>query len=135
MSNAKNTACVLRNLNGSDEYVPVAEVPFLNVNDRVFVGPFNFHEEAHGPSGSHTRNVCTPAGNIVEGSVCVIREVRPGDSQFRPVSDIDARVLHSGERAFAGVFRTHSENNGPYGSHKMLIALPASEVVEKPLAA
>jgi hypothetical protein len=103
---SKNITCVLREVGGSMEYVPVNEVPFLRRDDRVFVGPFNSHEEKHGPSGSHTRTVCTPAGQIIEGSVCVIREVSPGDSQFRPVADVDARVLNNGERAFAGCFRT-----------------------------
>ncbi|MBY0548767.1 MAG: hypothetical protein K2W95_15965 [Candidatus Obscuribacterales bacterium] len=52
--------CVLRELNGSQEYVPTCEVPVVEKGETLFIGPFNGQLENHGPSGSHRRTVCLP---------------------------------------------------------------------------
>lgn len=54
--------CVLRELAGSQEYVPTGEVPVVEEGETLFVGPFNGQLENHGPSGSHKRTVCLPVG-------------------------------------------------------------------------
>jgi hypothetical protein len=145
---SKSNTCVLRPINGDNDvqFVPVSEVAILNAGERVFIGSFNEQVEHVGPSKSHARTVCLPIGELSEAVIpanalvggklrsdavitqCVVREVKPGDSQFRPVGDVDSRTLKAGETLFTGVFRTVEENNGPYGSHKMLIALPLGEV-------
>lgn len=145
----KFDTCVLRAVRGEHDvqYVPLAEVPFLNPGERVFLGSFNETVEHVGPSNSHARTVCLPTGELSQAQIpanallpngklrsdavitqCVAREVRPGDTQFRPVGDVDARTLRAGETLFTGVFRTLNENRGPYGSHAMKIALPFGEV-------
>lgn len=141
---SKHTICVLRELSGRREFIPVSEVPFLVPGERAYIGEFNAQLEKHGPYGSHERTVCTPAGELASCAIpstalvggklradaqimqCVLREVVPGDTQYRPVSDV--QVLHDGEQIFTGVFRTQRENHGPYGSHSMLIALPFGEI-------
>ena len=48
------------------QYVPVAEVPACQrrPGTTVFCGRFYYEQERCGPSGSHVRWICTPAGDL-----------------------------------------------------------------------
>jgi hypothetical protein len=153
MSNSKTAICVVREVRqGDHQFVPANEVPNFVAGERVIVGAFTGNVENLGPSGSHKRTICLPVGETVEAVIpanalnaqgklvdgaavmqCVLRDVRPGDTQFRPVSDVG--VLNPGERLFTGVFRTQRENHGPSGSHSLLVALPFGAVTESRLSA
>lgn len=143
----KSVLCVVRPVRpGDEQFVPVREVPFLNAGEPVFRGQFSCTKENHGPSGSHQRTICLPIGKLTESVIpaaalsngklvddaellqCVLREVEPGDTQYRPIGDV--KLLNDGERLFTGIFRTHSENHGPSGSHSLLVALPLGDVTE-----
>jgi hypothetical protein len=54
--------CVLREVNGLMQYVPIDEVhPSLRVaGERLFIGTFSCDVVSSGPHGSHKRNICTP---------------------------------------------------------------------------
>ncbi len=145
--NSNIQVCVIRTISPNDnQFVPINEVPFFEVGERVFVGQFSSHKENHGPSGSHERTICQPSGPMVEATIperalnngklvdtasimqCVLREVEPGDTQFVPVGELP--YLNPGERLFTGVFRTQKEKHGPSGSHVINIALPFGAVSE-----
>lgn len=140
--------CVIRPLSPNDsQFVPINEVPFLEIGERVFIGPFSEQKENHGPSGSHQRTICLPAGAICEAKLpsmalingklrdgaavmqCVLREVAPGDTQWVPIAEVPQIIR--GERLFTGVFRTQLEKHGPHGSHERNIALPYGAMSEQ----
>lgn len=58
----RQMSCVLRDLGDGTgkQYVPVSEVPRLNDGEQPVTGLFHCLTERHGPSGSHSRTVCTP---------------------------------------------------------------------------
>jgi hypothetical protein len=62
------TACVLRDLSDGTgpQYVPLSEVAYYDPKETAFVGAWRPVHEKHGPSGSHLRTVCTPAGALSE---------------------------------------------------------------------
>lgn len=62
--------CVLREVNGIAQYVPLADVPpALRVaGERLFVGTFSNHMEKAGPYGSDRRVICTPV-RVTESSL------------------------------------------------------------------
>ena len=127
------TTCVLREVAGIPQYVPAADVPFFNANERVFVGDFRHETENDGPSRSHKRTICLPTGKVTETVPCVLRDLGDGSgAQFVPVSEVPA--VNHGERIFAGDFRGQSEKHGPYGSHKRTVCLPNGTPVEKRVA-
>lgn len=57
-------ACALRDVSGSQEYRPTAELPFLNDGELVAFGAFRTQQENHGPSGSHRLTVALPAADL-----------------------------------------------------------------------
>lgn len=117
--------CVVREVApGDHQFVPVAEVAALIAGETVFTGAFNSQVENFGPSKSHARTICLPAGELTKLPVksCVVREVRPGDHQYVPVDEVPALV--PGEKLVIGVFRSQTENLGPYKSHRRTICLP-----------
>lgn len=64
------TECVLREVAPNDwQYVPTLEVPSLVEGERLFVGAFASRKENLGPSGSHRRTICLPAGPVFETKV------------------------------------------------------------------
>ena len=67
-SNRRNLTCVLRNLGygTGPQYVPVSESGGRKRGEKTFTGLFASQVERHGPSGSHSRTVCTPVGELVE---------------------------------------------------------------------
>lgn len=62
--------CVLREVNGMAQYVPLEDVPAtLRVaGERLFVGTFANHMEKAGPYGSDRRVICTPV-RVSEGTL------------------------------------------------------------------
>lgn len=117
--------CVLRDVRGIKQYIPIEDAVALVAGEKVFSGDFTVGTEKDGPSGSHVRTVCTPAGRLLELSIttCVLREVAPGDSQYVPTAEVPSVV--PGERLFVGVFTGRLENLGPYKSHQRTVCLPA----------
>jgi hypothetical protein len=56
--------CVLREVSpGDHQYVPVIEAILLD-GENVYSGDFRSQVERHGPSGSHSRTICLPAGEL-----------------------------------------------------------------------
>jgi len=67
-----NTMCLLREVAPNDfQYVPISEVPASTfvAGERTFTGLFRGQKEKLGPSGSHTRTICLPAGQIFESTL------------------------------------------------------------------
>lgn len=60
---------------------------------------------------------------------CVVREVRQGDFQYVPVSEVPSLV--EGETISTGLFATQMENHGPSGSHRRTICLPRGELTTR----
>ena len=66
-------------------------------------------------------------------TMCLLREVRPDDFQYVPISEVPASTLVAGERTFTGQFRGQKEQLGPSGSHTRTICLPAGHIIESTL--
>jgi hypothetical protein len=137
--------CVLRDVRGVQQYIPVEDAVNVTAGEKLFHGDFNSGTVKDGPSGSHQRTVCDPVGPLTEVIVggasattlrpvdhtlteCVLREVAPGDTQYVPTSEVPSLV--EGERLFVGVFTSRQENLGPSGSHRRTICLPNGPVSE-----
>lgn len=118
--------CVLRNVRGISQYIPVEDAVHLVSGEKLFHGDFTTDTVKDGPSNSHERTVCDPQGPLTEYTLteCVLREVAPGDTQFVPTAEVPSLV--AGERLVIGVFNSHKENLGPSGSHRRTICLPTS---------
>jgi hypothetical protein len=128
--------CVIRPVRGVEQFIPAGDAVTIVPGEALYDGEFTTDIVKDGPSNSHERTVCYPVGTPRKRSfsganpipaagetACVLREVKPGDWQYVPVtSDLPTVV---GERLFIGRFNTHEENLGPYGSHRRTIALPA----------
>ncbi len=56
--------CVLRNVAGISQYVPVSEVFQFEHKERSFTGTFRIEVEYDGPSKSHKRTICLPESNL-----------------------------------------------------------------------
>lgn len=54
--------CVVRDVRGTSQYVPVKDVFNLEPGERTFTGQFREETENDGPSGSHKRTICLPVG-------------------------------------------------------------------------
>ena len=137
--------CVLRDVNGVQQYIPAEDAVNVTAGEKLFYGDFTSDTVKDGPSGSHQRTVCDPTGPLTEVLVggasattrkpadpalteCVLREVAPGDTQYVPTAEVPSLV--EGERLFVGVFASHQENLGPSGSHRRTICLPNGPVFE-----
>lgn len=137
--------CVLRDVRGVRQYIPVEDAVSVTAGEKLFYGDFTSGTVKDGPSGSHQRTVCDPVGPLTEViafgasattrkpadhalTECVLREVAPGDTQYVPTSEVSSLV--EGERLFVGVFTARQENLGPSGSHRRTICLPAGPVSE-----
>jgi hypothetical protein len=61
--------CLIRNVAGCDQYIPVSDAFNIKPGERTFTG--NFHNEiAHdGPSGSHARTICLPCGELTTANL------------------------------------------------------------------
>lgn len=138
-----NRTCILRQVRGMAQYIPVEDAVKVEPGEKLFYGPFSADTVNDGPSGSHKRTVCDPLGPLTEvivgggklrdvtGSAlseCVLREVAPGDTQYVPTSEVPSLV--EGERLFVGYFASQQENLGPSGSHRRTICLPRGRVFE-----
>jgi hypothetical protein len=130
------THCVLRNVSVSAtdmEFVPVRDVPFLNVGETIFAGDFTSQMENLGPNGSHQRTICLPvrrsALQEVIATACVLRDLGDGTgAQYVPASK--RHDLVAGERMLIGAFRGQTEKHGPYGSHSLVVCLPLGKMFE-----
>ena len=60
--------------------------------------------------------------------VCVLREMRPGDSQLVPLSEVQS--VTQGETIFVGDFSERTEKHGPSGSHSRTVCLPIGQAQE-----
>lgn len=133
--------CVIRTVRGVEQFIPAGDAVTLVPGETLFDGEFTTDIVKDGPSRSHDRTVCYPVGTPRKRSFtgevirpaggetsCVLREVKPGDWQYVPVTN-DLPVV-VGERLFIGRFNTHEENLGPYGSHRRTIALPSGRCRE-----
>ena len=56
--------CVIRNVAGLDQYIPIADAFILNPGERSFTGTFANEQQKDGPSGSHLRTICLPRGEL-----------------------------------------------------------------------
>lgn len=56
--------CVIRNVAGIDQYIPIADAVILNPGERTFSGLFHMEVEKDGPSKSHSRTICLPHGEL-----------------------------------------------------------------------
>ncbi len=141
--------CVLRDVRGVQQYIPVQDAVNVTAGEKLFYGDFTSGTVEDGPSGSHQRTVCDPTGPLIEVVVggasattrkpadhalteCVLREVAPSDWQYVPTSEVPSLV--EGERLFVGAFASHQENLGPSGSHRRTICLPNGPVFETVVA-
>lgn len=52
--------CVIRNVAGLDQYIPINDAYGLKVGERAFTGSFRNEIEHDGPSRSHARTICLP---------------------------------------------------------------------------
>lgn len=129
----RQMSCVLRDLGDGTgkQYVPVNEVPCLNEGEQPVNGLFHCRTERHGPSGSHSRTVCTPARLTARPGVpsarqmsCVLRDLGDGTGkQYVPVDEVVS--LEDGEVPFEGMFFSQVEKHGPSGSHRRTVCMPA----------
>ena len=126
--------CVLRNVRGLDQYIPLADAVNVTTDERVFVGTFTTDTVKDGPSGSHTRTICLPTGTLRETTVRqigrVFREVR-GVTQWVPMSEVP--FFTNQERVFFGDWQDGHENDGPAGSHRRTVSTPVGQLTEKRL--
>lgn len=56
--------CVIRQVNGIDQYIPINDAAFLTPGERSFRGIFTSEIEHDGPSKSHARTICLPRGEL-----------------------------------------------------------------------
>lgn len=54
--------CVIRNVAGIDQYIPINDAFNLAPGERTFTGLFNTDTVKDGPSKSHSRTICLPCG-------------------------------------------------------------------------
>lgn len=120
-----NRTCVIRKVNGFDQYVPVNEVFDFEPSDRVFTGAFRDETENTGPSGSHKRTICVPLGTPVGRPIgrCVLRDVN-GIMQWVPLGEVPESLRVAGERMLVGFFASDTVKAGPSGSHRRTICTP-----------
>lgn len=130
---SKTIICVIRNVAGLDQYVPVSNVVSLNDGETVFHGEFRFETEKDGPSNSHTVTIALPVGALTRHTAksCVIREVN-GQQEFVPVAEVPALV--PGEEIHTSVWSTYQVNAGPSGSHRRTLCTPTGARVFKTTA-
>ena len=129
----RQMSCVLRDLGDGTgkQYVPVSEVPRLNEGEQPVTGLFHCRTERHGPSGSHSRTVCTPARMTARPGVrsarpmaCVLRDLGDGTgAQYVPVDEVVS--LADGEVPTEGLFFSQVESHGPSGWHRRTVCMPA----------
>ena len=129
----RQMSCVLRDLGDGTgkQYVPVSDVPRLNEGEQPVTGLFHCRTERHGPSGSHSRTVCTPARMTARPGVrsarpmaCVLRDLGDGTgAQYVPVDEVVS--LADGEVPTEGLFFSQVESHGPSGSHRRTVCMPA----------
>lgn len=54
--------CVIRNVAGIDQYIPINDAFNLTPGERSFTGTFRTEVVKDGPSKSHSRTICLPCG-------------------------------------------------------------------------
>jgi hypothetical protein len=54
--------CVIRNVAGIDQYIPINDAFNLLAGERSFTGLFTTEIVKDGPSKSHSRTICLPCG-------------------------------------------------------------------------
>jgi hypothetical protein len=52
--------CVIRNVAGIDQYIPIADAFHIQPGERSYTGTFRTETVKDGPSGSHSRTICLP---------------------------------------------------------------------------
>ncbi len=74
MSQPQECLCVIRRVAGLDQYIPLEDAVAVDPNERVFSGLFRFETQKDGPSGSHLRTICLPAGPLAseQAGLCVL---------------------------------------------------------------
>lgn len=126
------TTCVVRDVSGVGQYIPLSDAVRVNPTEPVFVGDFNFAEEKDGPSDSNLRKIGLPVGTLQRLTVreCgrVLRDVN-GITQWVPMSEVP--FFNDGERVFFGNWSDVQVNSGPSGSHRRTISTPSGAYVEK----
>jgi hypothetical protein len=64
-SSSNMSACVMCEVaQGEQQFVPVSEVVSIERSQTIFYGVFEMGSGKYGPSGSHTRTICTPQGEL-----------------------------------------------------------------------
>ena len=58
--------CVLRDVRGVQQYIPVQDAVEVIAGEKLFYGDFTSGTVKDGPSGSHQRTVCDPVGPLTE---------------------------------------------------------------------
>jgi len=115
--------CVLREVNGLDQYVPASEAGFFVVGETLYTGSFESFLVKAGPSKSHSRLICEPRGPLATREIpsCVLRPV-DGIPQYVPVNETPALV--PGEMVYTGLFEFFTVRTGPSESHVRRIGRP-----------
>lgn len=127
MSMTHTLSCVIRKVAGIDQFIPLEDVVSFVPGETIFTGVFTKETQKDGPSGSHLRTICLPAGELRQSAVttCVFRELR-GCQEYVPVNEVP--VVEKGEQLFVGPFNGQLEKHGPYGSHTRTVCWPVGKV-------
>lgn len=138
-NNTRRATCVLRPVNGIDQYVEVGKSTIFARGENLYTGYFRFVSEKCGPSNSHEVFFGEPVGELHCEPVreCVLRERAPGRGVWhengRPDTSrgcfdfVEAKSVPriDGEPVFVGIFRAEpGVKGGPYGSHTKTIQNP-----------
>jgi hypothetical protein len=120
-----NRTCLIREVAGLDQYIPIGDVVHFRKSDRLFTGQFREETEKDGPSGSHVRTICLPVGQLESKPIdrCILRDV-DGILQWVPVDEVPESLRRKGERMLVGIFTSDQVNSGPSGSHRRTICTP-----------
>lgn len=63
---AQQMTCVLRQVRGLDQYIPIADAVGVKVGETSFTGTFLTDTVLDGPSNSHRRTICLPRGDLTK---------------------------------------------------------------------
>lgn len=142
--------CVLRDVSGIPQYVPLRETANLQPGEDAFMGEFASYKERDksSPSGSHERTVCEPRGpltrlklatvGIVHGSeienACILRNLGMHGEDWQYIDALTVPFTDDDTIVYAGRFRSFEGKFGPSGSDRRRCYLPAGRILTEPQA-
>lgn len=98
MSEIQIKTCVLRQVAGVDQYIPVEDAVIVE-GENLYFGEFKLEHVKDGPSGSHERQICLPRASLktLPLTSCHTGRVAP-ERGWKPISpELKQRC---GERVF-----------------------------------